>query len=206
MMRLKEVFKPSMRDQQIARILTDGLPGVRIQDASSIAVLRRMLLTQSGARIYTRVHAGTQKQGKKLARERAGLIAEMRKQERALSRLDELFLFADSPMPQKDYLLKKQQISDKLASCRRQLQLLEQKSLFTSTLSDEQFVFRASSLLLQKALRERRIDIQQLTADVGRPALKDFLLSVIESIVSKDGKVIELTFRNGMTHSFRYDA
>ena len=68
MMRLKEVFKPSMRDQQIARILTDGLPGVRIQDASSIAVLRRMLLTQSGARIYTRVHAGTQKQGKKLAR------------------------------------------------------------------------------------------------------------------------------------------
>lgn len=53
MMRLKEVFKPSMRDQQIARILTDGLPGVRIQDASSIAVLRRMLLMQSGARIYT---------------------------------------------------------------------------------------------------------------------------------------------------------
>lgn len=68
MMRLKEVFKPSMRDQQIARILTDGLPGVRIRGASSIAVLRRMLLTQSGARIYTRVHAGTQKQGKKLAR------------------------------------------------------------------------------------------------------------------------------------------
>lgn len=129
----------------------------------------------------------------------------MQKQERALSRLDELFLFADSPMPQKDYLLKKQQISDKIASC-QQLHRLEQKSLFTSTLSDEQFVFRASSLLLQKALRERRIDVQQLTADVGRPALKDFILSVIESIVSKDGKVIELTFRNGMTHSFRYDA
>ena len=83
MMRLKEVFKPSMRDQQIARILTDGLSGVRIRGASSIAVLRRMLLTQSGARIYTRVHDGTQKQGKKLARERADLIAEMRKQERA---------------------------------------------------------------------------------------------------------------------------
>lgn len=206
MMRLKEVFKPSMRDQRIARILTDGLPGVHIGDASSIAVLRRMLLTQSGARIYTRVHDGTQKQGKKLARERTDLIAEMRKQERALSRLDELFLFADGPMPQKDYLLKKQQISDKIASCQQKLQLLEQKSLFTSTLSDEQFVFRASSLLLQKTLRERRIDIQQLTADVGRPALKDFILSVIDSIVSKDGKVIELTFRNGMTHSFRYDA
>lgn len=141
-----------------------------------------------------------------MARERADLIAEMRKQERALGRLDELFLFADSPMPQKDYLLKKQQISDKIASCQQQLHRLEQKSLFTSMLSDEQFVFRASSLLLQKTLRERRIDVQQLTADVGRPALKDFILSIIESIVSKDGKVIELTFRNGMTHSFRYDA
>lgn len=69
-----------------------------------------------------------------MARERADLIAEMRKQECALDRLDELFLFADSPMTQKDYLLKKQQISDKIASCQQQLHRLEQKSLFTSTL------------------------------------------------------------------------
>lgn len=109
-------------------------------------------------------------------------------------------------MSQKDYLLKKQEISDKISSCKQQLHRLEQDSLFTSTLSDEQFVFRASSLLLQKALHTRHIDIQQLTADVSRQALKDFVLSVIDSIVSKDGKVTELTFRNGTTHAFRYDA
>lgn len=200
------MFKPSMHEQQITRILVDGLPGVYIRDTSSIAVLRRVLLTQSGTHVYANVCDGTQGREKKLARERAGLSAEMRKQERALGRLDELFLFADSPMSQKDYLLKKQEISDKISSCKQQLHRLEQDSLFTSTLSDEQFVFRASSLLLQKALHTRHIDIQQLTADVSRQALKDFVLSVIDSIVSKDGKVTELTFRNGTTHAFRYDA
>lgn len=139
-------------------------------------------------------------------KEKTALLAEIRKQQRALSRLDELFLFADSPMPQKDYLLKKQQILDKIVACQEQLHRLRQDSIFTSTLSDEQFVFQASSLLLQKALQERRIDIQQLTADVGRPALKDFVGFVITSIVSKDGKVMEITFRNGMTHTFQYDA
>ena len=109
-------------------------------------------------------------------------------------------------MPQKDYLLKKQQILDKIVACQEQLHRLRQDSIFTSTLSDEQFVFQASSLLLQKALQEQRIDIQQLTADVGRPALKDFVGFVITSIVSKDGKVMEITFRNGMTHTFQYDA
>lgn len=102
------MFKPSMREQQITRILTDGLPGVYIRDASSVAALRRVLLTQSGTHVYASVCDGTQRQEKKLTRERADLIAEMRKQERALGRLDELFLFADSPMSQKDYLLKKQ--------------------------------------------------------------------------------------------------
>ena len=206
MIHLKAIFKPSMREQRIEHVLTDGLPGLHIRDASSLSALRRMLLAQSDARTYFSTQEAPQKQNQKLMKEKTALLAEIRKQQRALSRLDELFLFADSPMPQKDYLLKKQQILDKIVACQEQLHRLRQDSIFTSTLSDEQFVFQASSLLLQKALQERRIDIQQLTADVGRPALKDFVGFVITSIVSKDGKVMEITFRNGMTHTFQYDA
>ena len=73
------MFKPSMHEQQITRILVDGLPGVYIRDTSSIAVLRRVLLTQSGTHVYANVCDGTPGREKKLARESAGLSAEMRK-------------------------------------------------------------------------------------------------------------------------------
>jgi DNA invertase Pin-like site-specific DNA recombinase len=204
MIYLKRIFKPSMSEQKIEHVLADGLQGLHVRDTASLSALRRLLLAQAGVHIYP--DAQHDRQNKKPSKEKASLIAEIRKQERALQRLNELFLFADAPMSQKDYLLRKHQISDKIDACQEQLNHLQQDSIFTSTLSDEQLVFQASSLLLQQALRDRRIDVQQLSTDVGRPALKDFINSVVASIISKDGKVMEITFRNGMTHSFQYDA
>ena len=107
-------------------------------------------------------------------------------------------------MPQKDYLQKKLQLSQELDGFHQALQELKKNSVFSTTLTDEKFVEKASALLLSKAMQENDRLFPAIALQVGNKILKDFANATIADILVKDGKVTQIEFRNGITHAFNY--
>ena len=53
-------------------------------------------------------------------------------------------------------------------------------------------------------MQKDAVDMEELATVVGNSALKDFINKIISNIIMYNGKVIEITFLNGLTHQFEY--
>lgn len=82
------------------------------------------------------------------------LRKEKEKQERALQRLQDLYLYSETSMSEKDFIIRKSEISSHLDNINRQLGLMTQDQ--ASFLSDEEFIKQASHLLIQKELKNKK--------------------------------------------------
>lgn len=133
----------------------------------------------------------------------AALRKEKEKQERALQRLQSLYLYSDEAMTEKDYIIKKNEISDYLKSINAQLGLMNQEP--DSVLSDEEFIKQASHLLIQKELKDRKyIYYKNLAASVDPEILRTYMETILDSVYVTDGHVSSIVFKNGLTHKFVY--
>ena len=135
--------------------------------------------------------------------ELASLRKEKEKQERALQRLQDLYLYSDKSMSEKDFILRKSEISDHLKSINAQLGLITQNT--DSFLSDEEFIKQASHLLIQKELKNRKyIYYKNLATSVDPEILKTYMETILDSIYIIDGRISSIVFKNGLTHKFIY--
>lgn len=128
------------------------------------------------------------------------LNAEKKKYERALNRLEDLYLFDDETMSEKDYLIKKNRINEKLNEVTNKL-----KSLSKSEVKNEDFFKLGSNLLLNDLLlNESDFDNKKLILNVGRDILKEFVNITIEKIYIKDKQITGIKFKNGIENKFIY--
>ena len=135
--------------------------------------------------------------------ELAALRKEKEKQERALQRLQDLYLYSDKSMSEKDFILRKSEISDRLKNINAQLGLITQNP--DSLLSDEEFIKQASHLLIQKELKNRKyIYYKNLATSVDPEILKTYMETILDSIYIIDGRISSIVFKNGLTHKFIY--
>lgn len=121
--------------------------------------------------------------------------------QRALQRLEDLYLFDESDMSEKDYILKKNKISDKLDEINNNL------SKFKTTADQEQttFMLKAKSLIVALHLKSNEpINYKRLVETVGRETIKDLINIILDKIVVKDKKIQSITFKNGLTTNFIY--
>jgi len=132
------------------------------------------------------------------------LQAEITKRKRALERLEELYLYSDDSMPQKDYLIRCRTLSTEIDKFTQESNLLQKGSIFMTSISDEQFLNKATHLLFNKAINTGNIDFQELAMNSGNKILKDFINTVIKNIVVLDGHITQIEFVNASIHSFRY--
>ncbi len=205
MIHLKNSFTPIMKISEMQEILKNNIPGMNVKSASTISQLRYTLLEGlTGTVEYRYAQERLKNDSKSLAKEKAALQAEISKRQRALNRLEEFYLFSDSSLPRKDYLLKQNQLTNEITDYHDKLSKLQHDSIFTTTLSDEQFIYKASSLVFQKMMQKDAVDMEELATVVGNSALKDFINKIISNIIMSNGKVIEITFLNGLTHQFEY--
>lgn len=70
------------------------------------------------------------------------------KQERALKRLQDLYLYSERAMTEKDFIIQKNEISSRIQEINTRLGMVTHDA--NSTLSDEDFVRQASHLLITK--------------------------------------------------------
>ena len=115
-----------------------------------------------------------------------------------------LFLYAEDEMPQADFLREKKHLQDTIAHLQSELEKAQQSSVFASSLTDEEFLGKAARLLFQDAMGHGGIDFPELALHVGNLELKNFVNAVIGQIIVLDGRVTQITFRNGEVHTFLY--
>lgn len=133
------------------------------------------------------------------------LRREKEKQERALKRLQELYLYSDRAMSEKDFIIRKKEITARIDEVGNRLGLISRSE--TGTLSDEDFIRQASHLLIVSKLKDKKyVYYRGLASNTSPEVLKEFIQSIVDSIYLSDGRVSRLVFKNGLTHSFLWRA
>ena len=131
------------------------------------------------------------------------LRKEKEKQERAMKRLQDLYLYSDTSMSEKDFIIRKTEISKRLEEINAMLGMVAKNS--EPSLSDEEFVRQASHLLISRELQNRQyIYFKNLAQSVSPEILKAYMETVLDSVLLVDGRVSSIVFRNGLTHKFKY--
>ena len=132
------------------------------------------------------------------------LSAEKRKTERALERLMNLYLYADNPISEKDFVVRKQALEDYLKEINENLGMID-RGRGIETISDENFIKRASYFIMSKELAGKDyIYFKKLATDMDAEILRDFFSEIIDSIIMDGSRIKEIVFRNGLAHTFFY--
>ena len=120
---------------------------------------------------------------------------------RALERLENLYLFDDDAMSEKDYILKKNKIISALNDIEKKIKVI--------SLSDHghkhnlDIIKKSATFLLTSELTDKNsIDFREMIATIEIQLAKDFIASIIESICVTDGQISSIMFKNGLTHQF----
>lgn len=132
------------------------------------------------------------------------LRAEKRKTERALDRLMNLYLYADNPISEKDFIIRKQALEDYLKEINENLGMID-RGRGIETISDENFIKRASYFIMSKELAGKDyIYFKKLAMDMDPEILQGFFHEIIDSIIMDSSNVKEIIFRNGLSNTFYY--
>ena len=132
----------------------------------------------------------------------ARLRSEKQKTERALDRLRNLYLYSDDAMSEAEYIIQKKQLTDTLDEINEQIGIINSGE-WQQSVSDEVFIQRASEFILAQKLTGRKyVNYKRLSQSVDAEVLRSFVLSIIDSITMYDGKVSQIIFKNGLSHSF----
>ena len=124
---------------------------------------------------------------------------EKEKYKRALSRLEDLYLFDDESMSEKDYILKKKKIEDKLKEIDKEIK----NSKTTTSNEIDLSVLNSDVILKNEILNSEYINYKELDMLVDRKVLKQFVNSLVEKIIiNHDGTVKSIKLKNGYMSTF----
>ncbi|WP_196600065.1 recombinase family protein [Pectinatus frisingensis] len=205
LLHLQESFSPIYTENDIEQLLLKGDSFAHVSEINRLALstLRNTLLENKCGHIEYE-HPSIKNHSVSSLQETTSLQVDLDKQKRALERLEELYLFSDDSMPQKDYLQKCQRFRNSIDELSKKLNESKKDSIFVTSLSDEKFIEKATALLFNKSMQNGCIDFQKLVMDTGNRILKDFINSIVSDIIVKDGLILQIDFHNGTTHKFSY--
>lgn len=139
------------------------------------------------------------------AEERALLLSERRRKERALKRLTTAYLYDDTAIPEKDFIIERKRLSDSLAELDTRIAELDKNIANSFDLSDDEFISKASYFIVSQRLIDRRFVNYEAFIKAADPKIvRDFVTSVIQNFCILDGKIQTITFKNGIEHKFIY--
>lgn len=130
------------------------------------------------------------------------LKKQKQKEETALKRLVDLYLYQDVEMSEKDFVLKKKEIEEKIEKIEQQLEHLTARKTETKHIP---FLNEAKHLAMNLEIYNTlNINYRELLDAIGVELIADFIRTVIDRIIIKNKQVESIIFKNGMTHTFVY--
>lgn len=139
--------------------------------------------------------------------ERDLLLADKRRLERALKRLNAIYLYGDEEIPGKDFILDRKSITDSLQQIDDRLKELDAAAVFDVSLSDDEFMEKASQFILtQQLLDKRSVNYEKFIRKIDPRIVKVFLNETVSNFCIKDGLTTSVLFKNGIELRFCYKA
>lgn len=139
--------------------------------------------------------------------ERDLLLADKRRLERALKRLNAIYLYGDEEIPGKDFILDRKNITDSLQQIDDRLKELDAAAVFDVSLSDDEFMEKASQFILtQQLLDKRSVNYEKFIRKIDPRIVKDFLNETVSNFCIKDGLTTSILLKNGIELRFCYKA
>lgn len=134
------------------------------------------------------------------------LMNEKKRYEKALEKLDNLYLFSESLFTPKEFANKRNTINENIEKINKDILESNNENKNTFVSNDEFYSsLKASFFILSKYLSEsKNIDGRHLLETVDMQILKDFIGKIISNIEINDKKIQNITFKNGITHHFIY--
>lgn len=119
--------------------------------------------------------------------------------------IEQLYLYSEESMPEKDYVLKRNELKTMLDNIAERRAEVNSRLGLTPASSD--FLEKATYFYLTNSLNQKRsLDFRKMVDTFEPKMLQDFLCSVIDHIVVVDGHVASISFKNGLTNKFIYKA
>ena len=140
--------------------------------------------------------------------EREVLLTEKRRKERALNRLKALYLYGEEgeAISETDYIVERKRLLDSLATIDARLAEIDTALAERATLSDEEFIQKASYFIMAQQLSDKRyIDYERFMRRVDPKIVKDFVNLVCSNFCIKNGRVVSIRFKNGIELQFFYN-
>lgn len=138
-------------------------------------------------------------------KERDLLLVEKRRKERALARLKAIYLYNDEALSETEYVIERKSITDELEKIDKRLEEIEKNASAAFSISDEDFMAKASYFIMsQHLLAKRYVNFETTIRKTDPKIVKDFINSVVKKIVIQDGKILSILFKNGIEHKFLY--
>lgn len=132
------------------------------------------------------------------------LKKEKQKFEKALARLEDLYLYSEEAISQKDFLFKKRDIADNIERINASI-TYHYRNMNDNRPNDISFLNKAGNFLIVMNLANKRdIDFREFVDSVDKSLIREFVQTVIDKIVVLDKKIVSITFQNGLTHNFMY--
>lgn len=134
------------------------------------------------------------------------LLSDKRKAERALKRLQQLYLYEDDEkaISDREFVIQKEEILSNIERIDKRLEQIE-KSQSRPNISDDDFVKKATYFIMANKLNDRRyVNYSKFIQSMDRAVVKDFVQNVISKIVVFDGEIVSIRFLNGIEHKFLY--
>ena len=123
----------------------------------------------------------------------------------ALQRLFDLYLFDSSALSQKDYMLKKEELTGKLQNIENSIDKVIAESYQSTDSHNISFMKKASAFIVsQKILGKTEINFEELCLKCDIEIMKELITETIDCISIKAGKVEAITFKSGLVHRFIY--
>lgn len=161
------------------------------------------LLSRYGSDSSFKITSARKKKRAAVDPEIESLRREKKKQERALQRLQDLYLYSDNAMSEKGFILRKTEITSRLEQINAQLGMSSRG--INSSITDEEFIKMASHILISRQLEDREyIYFVNLAKAVSPDILQQYMGAILDSVQISDGKITCIVFKNGLVHKFIY--
>ena len=122
-----------------------------------------------------------------------------------MKRLTTAYLYDDTAIPEKDFIIERKRLSDSLAELDTRIAELDKNIANSFDLSDDEFISKASYFIVSQRLIDRRFVNYEAFIKAADPKIvRDFVTSVIQNFCILDGKIQTITFKNGIEHKFIY--
>lgn len=193
--------KPNTKIGRVERRLLRGTPFASIAgiEARGLSETYDGILESAGHILLEESNA---KKAETVDLELERLGQSKQKFERAMERLERAYLFDDSGMPEKDYLVKRSELKRSLDDISHQIK--EKRISNHKDSKGVDFIRQASKFLLAKKILSGRADFISMAKAGDKEVLQDFVNAIIERIEIKDKRVTAIHFIGGITHKFLY--